>query len=210
MGFFFISVQIASGLLGWASARDKRIDPVLLPSTAVLCLLIIMPSAPDGMVGTLRNLLSRPDGSLVINWFTLSLFAIGRLASEMAANSGEAHSGQDDQSWASFKKTRQKYAEQENYYSQKQQSHTQEKKGFNEYAAPPRPSLNEEDIHLQTLGLKSGSSIKEIKSAYRKLAVIFHPDKAVAEGKSAADIQRAQTHMQQINDAYAWLEARAS
>ncbi|HYL65594.1 MAG TPA: tetratricopeptide repeat protein [Nitrosopumilaceae archaeon] len=46
----------------------------------------------------------------------------------------------------------------------------------------------------ETLGLKAGSSMKEIKQAYRKLALLYHPDKDSSDGN--------EIRFKQISDAY--------
>src|ERR1700757_5221267 len=46
----------------------------------------------------------------------------------------------------------------------------------------------------ETLGLKPGASMKEIKQAYRKLALLYHPDKDSSDGN--------ETRFKQISDAY--------
>ncbi|MBI1828150.1 MAG: tetratricopeptide repeat protein [Thaumarchaeota archaeon] len=46
----------------------------------------------------------------------------------------------------------------------------------------------------EVLGLKPGSSMKEIKQAYRKLALQYHPDKDSSDGN--------ETRFKQISDAY--------
>ncbi len=51
--------------------------------------------------------------------------------------------------------------------------------------------------HLKTLGLKTGSSEKEIKSAYRKLAFKYHPDRNRSAGASRK--------FQEITHAYEYL-----
>jgi hypothetical protein len=40
--------------------------------------------------------------------------------------------------------------------------------------------------HLRTLGLKRGATLEQVKSAYRKLAARYHPDKAPEAKKAAA------------------------
>jgi len=210
VGFFYIAVQIASGLLGWASARTKIIDPVLLPLAGLFCYFIIMPVGPDSPIASARKWFEMPDGTLWITWLTVALYICARICSELALNMTEYEPREEDLGWAAFTRSRQNYEEQKQYYNPPNEEYTQKKKSFNSFSTDRKPSLTEEDIHLETLGLKRGASFKDIKRAYRKLAMKFHPDKAVAEGKSDADIERTQTRMQEVNDAYAWLEAQAS
>lgn len=60
------------------------------------------------------------------------------------------------------------------------------------------------ELAFQVLGLTSGASIQEIKSAYRKLAMVHHPDKFMNE--SPEQIKLAHERFQKILDAYELLE----
>lgn len=57
--------------------------------------------------------------------------------------------------------------------------------------------------YYSTLGLKKGASEKEIKSAYRKLSLKYHPDKQV--GKSDDEKKKAEEKFKEINEAYSVL-----
>lgn len=216
MGVFYILVQIISGLFGWMSARNKRIDPVALPLAGLFCYLIIMPAGPDTALARARKLFEMPDGTLWITWGTIALYVCGRICSEVAINMREYTPMEEDLGWAAFTRSKSDYKAQEKYYNSNEQAYSQSRKSFhsqwadgNSASKEHAPRQSEEDIHLRTLGLRRGASFKDIKRAYRKLAVRCHPDKAVAAGKSDAEIRKTEAHMQQINDAYAWLEARA-
>jgi DnaJ like chaperone protein len=60
------------------------------------------------------------------------------------------------------------------------------------------------ELAFQVLGLTSTASIHEIKSAYRKLAMVHHPDKFMNE--SPEQIKLAHERFQKILDAYELLE----
>ncbi|WP_026389849.1 J domain-containing protein [[Acholeplasma] multilocale] len=62
------------------------------------------------------------------------------------------------------------------------------------------PNFDDEKIALKTLGLTSGASLKEIKLAYKQLAIKYHPD----NNKS----HQAETEMKKINIAYNLLKNR--
>lgn len=53
------------------------------------------------------------------------------------------------------------------------------------------------------LGLQHGASIDEVKKAFKKLAVQFHPDKQ--QGKSDAEKKQAEDKFKEINEAYSTL-----
>src|SRR3954453_19050127 len=59
--------------------------------------------------------------------------------------------------------------------------------------------MNKKDYY-DILGIDRKSSEKEIKSAYHKLAVKWHPDKWV--GKSEAEKKIAEEKMKEVNQAY--------
>lgn len=59
---------------------------------------------------------------------------------------------------------------------------------------------------LKTLGLKEGASEKEIKKAYRALALQYHPDKQI--GASDEEVKRATERFREINEAYELLTAK--
>lgn len=60
------------------------------------------------------------------------------------------------------------------------------------------------ELAFQVLGLTSTASIQEIKRAYRKLAMVHHPDKFMNE--SPEQIKLAHERFQKILDAYELLE----
>ena len=72
------------------------------------------------------------------------------------------------------------------------------------------PQRNERETHLATLGLPANASARDAKSAWRKLAKKYHPDKLVSQNLPADEMAKAETMMQAINEAYDWLKERAS
>ncbi|KAI5073458.1 hypothetical protein GOP47_0011471 [Adiantum capillus-veneris] len=54
----------------------------------------------------------------------------------------------------------------------------------------------------EILGVEATSSNEEIRSAYRKLALKWHPDKTQQTGASAEECQEATIHFQEIGRAY--------
>ncbi|KAG8973393.1 hypothetical protein FRB90_009936 [Tulasnella sp. 427] len=66
------------------------------------------------------------------------------------------------------------------------------------------PGVAPEDINLYaTLGLTKDAKAEDIKKAYRKLALVYHPDKHASATDSAKD--EASTKFQQVGFAYAVL-----
>lgn len=49
--------------------------------------------------------------------------------------------------------------------------------------------------HYKTLGLSYGASHQEIKSAFRKLVVVYHPDKPTGDLKKMQEITEAYTEL---------------
>ena len=60
--------------------------------------------------------------------------------------------------------------------------------------------LKTDDKYYKLLGLESGVSIAEVKKAYRKLALQYHPDRVAHLGKEYAEI--AEEKFKKINEAY--------
>lgn len=72
------------------------------------------------------------------------------------------------------------------------------------YATPPLKAQ-----HLGVLGLREPVHMIDIKSAYRRLAKTYHPDRFAAAKYSQAARQAAKDKMREINAAYDWLCANA-
>lgn len=66
------------------------------------------------------------------------------------------------------------------------------------------PGIDLAEKHLTTLGLKKGASAEEIKKAYRKLSMQYHPDKVRHLGEEFRAI--AEEKMKEINAAHDYLE----
>jgi len=114
-----------------------------------------------------------------------------------------------------YEAQRSKYAAQESHTDYFKRRHAQAW-GNSEYArsrakyarqersyAPPRD--DDAQINLAVLGLEGRPPHKTIKSAYRKLARKFHPDTLMSKNLSAAELEKSQERMTQINLAYDWL-----
>jgi DnaJ like chaperone protein len=67
-----------------------------------------------------------------------------------------------------------------------------------------RAAVDLTEKHLTTLGLKKGASQDEIKKAYRKLSMQYHPDKVRHLGEEFRAI--AEDKMKEINAAYDYLK----
>lgn len=75
--------------------------------------------------------------------------------------------------------------------------------GQTRYGASPQ---SERSTHLATLGLPPSASMSQAKSAWRKLAVKYHPDKLVSQNLPPDEMAKAEAMMQAINEAYDWLK----
>ena len=60
--------------------------------------------------------------------------------------------------------------------------------------------MAEKRDYYEVLGVNKGASESEIKSAYRKMAKKYHPDKVASLGEQAQ--QAAKEKFQEINNAY--------
>ena len=77
------------------------------------------------------------------------------------------------------------------------------KYGHQYTAAPGRDKV---DRHYATLGLNKGASMEEIKKAYRKLSMKYHPDKVRHLGEEFQKI--AEEKMKEINGAYEYFKKK--
>jgi len=66
-------------------------------------------------------------------------------------------------------------------------------------------SLSERQKSLRALGLTDGATEKDIRTAYRKLAMKYHPDRVQADGGTEKDVETATEKMSVVNTAYDWL-----
>lgn len=68
------------------------------------------------------------------------------------------------------------------------------------YRRQQQPSVSDEERYYEVLGLKSGVDFSEIKKAYRKLSMKYHPDKVGHLGEEFRKV--AEEKMKDINVAY--------
>jgi DnaJ like chaperone protein len=75
--------------------------------------------------------------------------------------------------------------------------------GFRAAAAPQEPSENR---YYEILGLEPGASFSEVKTAYRKLSMKYHPDKVGHLGDEFKKV--AEEKMKELNGAYDYLKKK--
>lgn len=76
-------------------------------------------------------------------------------------------------------------------------------------AVEPRATQSLRSKHLNILGLKEPAHLLDIKTAYRSMAMAYHPDRFASGDHSDADRAAAAAKMRQINEAYDWLRTNA-
>lgn len=74
----------------------------------------------------------------------------------------------------------------------------------NKYVHRQRQAVSDEQRYYTVLGLQPGASQDEIKAAYRKLSMRFHPDKVGHLGEEFQSV--AEEKMKEINAAYQFLK----
>ncbi|MEO1322628.1 MAG: J domain-containing protein [Pseudomonadota bacterium] len=72
-----------------------------------------------------------------------------------------------------------------------------------------RPSQTMRSKHLLALGLNEPVHLLDIKTAYRRLAKAYHPDRFASDRHSDDKRASAAARMREINAAYDWLRANA-
>ena len=77
--------------------------------------------------------------------------------------------------------------------------------GFKGASAPGRV---DENRYYETLGLSQGASFDEVKSAYRKLSMKYHPDKVGHLGEEFRKV--AEEKMKELNVAYEFLKKKSA
>ena len=80
--------------------------------------------------------------------------------------------------------------EEQNSYKEEEQK---------KYSVPPKNSLEK---YYEILGIPANSTNAEIKSAWRKKARDFHPDRVRGAGLSEEFVRYANEQLQKINEAY--------
>ena len=70
---------------------------------------------------------------------------------------------------------------------------------------PNNSYVDEKTANLAKLGLKAGASLADLKKAFRKKAVKYHPDRNM--NSSPKEQARSAEKMTEINLAYDWLKA---
>jgi DnaJ-domain-containing protein 1 len=78
--------------------------------------------------------------------------------------------------------------------------------GRSKSTARPRKANRYEEAH-DTIGIPRGATKQEIKTAYRRLAKVHHPDRFHSLGKEA--VEAAHTTFTRIQDAYSYLTSYA-
>jgi DnaJ like chaperone protein len=69
-------------------------------------------------------------------------------------------------------------------------------------------TVNVEQHHYEVLGLQDGVDFVEIKQAYRKLSMKYHPDKVAHLGEEFKGV--AEEKMKEINAAYQYFKKKFS
>ena len=69
----------------------------------------------------------------------------------------------------------------------------------------PRPINPLRQQYLRVLDLSDSADLIQIRQAYRRLALVYHPDRHEEEGISLEQRNAAAAKMQNLNRAYDWL-----
>lgn len=95
-------------------------------------------------------------------------------------------------------------SEQQNSSEQKKSQQGQNRR--HQSAPPPRQSAHQQAVlnAYRVLGLKPTASVDEIKSAYRRFMMAYHPDRVM--NQSTQKQQEAQRRAQEVNVAYEILQ----
>ena len=86
--------------------------------------------------------------------------------------------------------------DEEEEQEEEQNSYKEERKN---YSVPPKNSLEK---YYEILGIPANSTNAEVKSAWRKKARDFHPDRVRGAGLSEEFVRYANEQLQKINEAY--------
>ncbi|OGR03244.1 MAG: molecular chaperone DnaJ [Deltaproteobacteria bacterium RIFOXYD12_FULL_50_9] len=74
------------------------------------------------------------------------------------------------------------------------------------YMARARAAVTNEERYYQVLGLEQSASFEEIKSAYRKLSMKYHPDKVGHLGEEFRKV--SEEKMKELNEAYQYFKKK--
>jgi len=108
-----------------------------------------------------------------------------------------------DHNWRNF--SEEHFWKQNQSYTQKTYAGHDYKQSSSSYYRSSSQSINERQVNLKVLGLADGASDKDIRTAYRKMAMKYHPDRVQADGGRDKDLEIATKKMSVINKAYDWL-----
>lgn len=108
---------------------------------------------------------------------------------------------------AEFWSERENYQKRRSQNTYSQQDYSQQdysRENSSRYEANTQ-SLNERQKALKVLGVSEDATEKDIRTAYRKLAMKYHPDRVHADGGTEADVEKATEKMSTVNRAYDYL-----
>lgn len=82
--------------------------------------------------------------------------------------------------------------------------------GFESFVFTPveTEEAKDDSQYYDVLGLEQGATLEEIKNAYRKLSMKFHPDKLSGKDLDEEFIKYAETRFREINEAYEVLRSK--
>lgn len=69
-------------------------------------------------------------------------------------------------------------------------------------ARPQRKQKREPDPCFKILGCEEQASLQMIKRAYKRKALVLHPDRLLTQGLSSTELERKRCEFQELHDAY--------